>query len=107
MAKVVHMMIGGTGTGKSTLSKKMNKELGYRIFSPDEIERENSQLESDAIDDLINDALNKQISSGESFILDGKCLTIEERTDFISKAKENGYSVHGHNFGAGTEESKQ
>lgn len=50
--KHLHMMIGGTGTRKSTLSKTMNIELGYTIFSPDDIENENYHLEGSAIDEL-------------------------------------------------------
>jgi predicted kinase len=101
MSKELHMMIGGTGTGKSTLSKKMNIELGYTIFSPDDIENENSHLESNAIDELIDEELIKLISSGESFILDGKCLTVAGRKIIISRAKENGYTIYGYDFGCG------
>jgi predicted kinase len=108
MAKELHMMIGGTGTGKSTKASEISKNTGFRIFSADEIEESYSQLgEQIDIDKLINNELNKQLSSGESFILDGKCLTASERENIISEAIKKGYSVYGHNFGAGTDESKQ
>lgn len=36
MAKELHIMIGGTGTGKSALAKRMKKELGLEVFCPDD-----------------------------------------------------------------------
>ena len=108
MAKELHMMIGGTGIGKSTLANKMSKDTGFSIFSPDEIEESyKDQLEEIDIDNIISDELYKQISSGDSFILDGKSLSISTRTVIINHATKNGFLVYAHNFGQGTEESKQ
>ena len=94
-------MIGGTGTGKSTKANEISQNTGFNIFSPDEIEKENSHLNYNEIDNLIDNELNEQISSGESFILDGKCLTVGERKIIISRATEKGYTVYGYDFGCG------
>lgn len=107
MGKELHMMIGGTGTGKSTLSKELNEKHGYKIFSPDEIEIENSHLEGKDIDNLIDNDLNEIISTSESFILDGKCLTSEERLKIIDEAKAHGYTVYGYDFGGGNLKSQK
>ena len=101
MGKELHMMIGGIGTGKSTLAQKMSKEQGLNIFSVDKIEEENSHLSDIEIDDLIENMLNNQIISGESFILDGKCLTAGERKNIISIATTHGYTIYGYDFGSG------
>lgn len=101
-------MIGGTGTGKSTKANELSQNTGYSIFSADEIEYSYTEQEEQIdIDDLISNELNKQLSLGESFILDGKCLTASERTNMINEATKHGYTVYGHNFGAGTEESRK
>lgn len=101
MPKELHMMIGGIGTGKSTFAQKMSKEQGLNIFSADKIEEENSHLSDKEIVDLLENMFNNQIMSGESFILDGKCLTAGERKNIISKAVANGYTVYGYDFGSG------
>ncbi len=108
MEKELHMMIGGTGTGKSTKANEISKKTGFYVFSADEIENSHSQLDEQInIDDLIINRLDNQLSLGESFILDGKCLSVSERTNIINKAKKYGFTIIGHNFGVGTDESKQ
>lgn len=105
MKKVLHMLIGGTGTGKSTFAEKKKNNDGIKVFRPDEIEKLNSKLSTVRIDKIVKEQLDKQIETGETFILDGKCLDSEERRSIVEKATNNGYIVYAYDFGPGSIES--
>ena len=101
MDKELHILIGGIGTGKSTYAKKLSKELEISVFCPDDIEEKYKNLNDSQIDKMVDNELKNYLDSGDSFILDGKCLMSKERIEIIKRAKSKGYKTYGHDFGGG------
>lgn len=101
MAKELHIMIGGTGTGKSALAKRMKKELGLEVFCPDDVEEKYLNYNDEKINQIVDSELKTHLESNKSFILDGKCLVPKERIEIINRAHANGFTVFGHDFGPG------
>lgn len=97
--KELHMMIGGIGTGKTTHSQELVNDLKCKIFSADELAEQYSNENN--IEELIDAEFKRQLKSGESFILDGKYLTVEGRKIILDNAKNEGYKIYGYDFGAG------
>jgi len=102
MEKVLYMMIGGIGTGKTTLAKKLRRKLQIGLVSADEIQKTNKKLTDDEVDEKTLEEYQSKMSGEDSFILDGKCLNAAERTRLIEDAQKNGFSVVGYDFGSGT-----
>jgi hypothetical protein len=102
MSKILHMMIGGTGTGKSTYAKKLKKELGINIVSGDDIQRKNKKLSDNEVDEMTYVEYLENLTGESSFIIDGKCLNPRTRKGYIADAHNNGFSVFGYDFGSGT-----
>jgi predicted kinase len=96
------MMIGGTGTGKSTYAKKLKKDLGINIVSADEIQRRNRNLTDSEVDERTYEDYLSNLNGDSSFIIDGKCLNTRTRKGYISDAQKNGFTVLGYDFGCGT-----
>ena len=101
MEQEIYILVGGIGTGKSTYAKKLKREQGLNILCPDKIEEQYQNCSENEIDKIIDRELKNYLNSGESFILDGKCLTRRERIDIINRANQNGYVVYGYDFGVG------
>lgn len=102
MSKELHIMVGGTGTGKSTYARKLKKELGFVVFCPDNVEEKYLDFSDDQINSIVDAELKRHLESGRSFILDGKCLIPKERIEIIKRAKSSGYKVYAHDFGKST-----
>ena len=102
MKKSLHMMIGGTGTGKSTFVKKLERELNIPTVSADEIQKRNKTLTDLEVDKTTLEKYMKYLKSDSSFILDGKCLKSDERKRLIADAKKSDFDVVGYDFGCGT-----
>jgi len=101
MENELHILIGGTGTGKATYAKKLKKNIGIDIFCPDDIEAKYIIFTSDQIDKIVDNELKNHLNSGESFILDGKCLIPQKKIEIIKRAKNKGFKVYGYDFGSG------
>lgn len=106
MEKVLHMVIGAIGTGKSYFSSILSKKECIEILSADDMENISKQ-DDDSFDpdgELVEE-LFYRFDEGKSFILDGLNLTKSSRSFFISHAKRNGYKVFVYDLGAGNEDS--
>jgi hypothetical protein len=102
MGKILHMMIGGIGTGKSSFAKKISKKDKINIVSADDIQDNNPNIMDDEVDMLTLQKLEDCLNDENSFIIDGKCLTSHERKRIISDAQNKGFSVYGYDFGSGS-----
>ena len=91
--KIIHIMIGGIGTGKTTLANKLSQEMSIEILRADDSDYED---ESKLFEDYLN-----LLDNEKSFILDGKYLDKKTRQHFIKYAKNCGYDCIGYDFGPG------
>jgi len=101
MEKVVHIIMGAIGTGKSYLADILAKQNGISILSADQIEFENKDLkEQDIEGQIVEDYLNC-LDNNESFILDGLNLNRSTRQLYINQAKSSGFKVYVYDLGPG------
>ena len=102
MSKIVHMLIGGIGTGKSTFAKQLSKKDNIRIISGDDIQDRHKKLSNSKVDEIITKLLDESFLRDKSFIIDGKLLNPQCRRSLVAKAKERGYKAYGYDFGKGS-----
>ncbi len=105
MKKVVHMMMGAIGTGKSTYAEKLSRELEIEVLSGDRVEEEGLFLNEGDIEIEIMESTLDHFSSGKSFVLDGLFLNRESRSLYMILAKRHDYNVIAYTGGPGDEES--
>lgn len=105
MTKIVHIIIGAIGTGKSRLAGILSDFYNIEILSADEIENAcNVSRESD-IDGEIVEQYFSFLDQNKSFILDGANLSISSRELYIKHAHNMGYNVYVYDLGAGDNNS--
>lgn len=105
MNKILHMMMGAIGTGKSTYAEQLSRELEIEVLSGDKVEEESlSQNEGDIEIDIMESILD-HFSSGKSFVLDGLNLNKKSRLLYMKLAKRRGYKIIAYTGGPGDEES--
>ena len=85
---VLHLMIGIQGSGKSTYSKKLSKELNCVIASTDEIRIRYPQLEEKYVFPEVFKLCAKELSEGRDVIFDATNITPKVRTRNISAIKD-------------------
>jgi len=100
MNKILHLLIGAIGTGKSTYAEELKEKLNIDVLSADKIEGD-VEVELNIMQHFL-----ESLDSGNSFILDGLNLNKKSRQLYISLAKRSGYKIYGYDFGAGDENSK-
>jgi predicted kinase len=106
MEKILHMVIGAIGTGKSYLSSILSKKNGIEILSADDLENLSKQNNENFNPDLeLVEVLFYRFDEGKSFILDGLNLTKSSRSFFINNAKKNSYKIFVYDLGGGDEDS--
>lgn len=102
MEKVVHIIIGAVGTGKSFLANILSNTNSMPILSADQVELENNNMEERDIEgQIVEDYLNRLNDDG-SFILDGLNLNRSTRRLYISYAKKSGFKVYVYDLGPGS-----
>ncbi len=102
MSKIIHILIGGIGTGKSTFAKQLSKKENIRIISGDEIQDRYKKLSDSKVDEITVKLLNESFLRDKSFIVDGKNLNPQSRRSIINIAKGRGYTIYGYDFGKGS-----
>lgn len=94
----VHFMAGYMGFGKTTLAKKLEKELGIKRFTPDEvmIERFGTDITEDfmervgEIDDYIWKQIAESLKNGQDVIYDAGFWGKEDRKYAVQKVQKLG-----------------
>jgi predicted kinase len=105
MDKILHILTGAIGTGKSTFAKEFSESHKIPIISGDKIEEESSTKDENEINsDLMLD-FNYALDSESSFIIDCQNLNKYSRSLFIKPAARLGYKIVCHDFGPGDENS--
>jgi predicted kinase len=105
MEKILYMMIGSTGTGKSFHSTKLSDDLKIEILSADSVEKRSKSGDDNEIElDIMQDYLD-QLDSGKSFILDGSNINKPTRKLYMTIAKQRGFKIKGYDFGPGNDKS--
>lgn len=106
MAKIVHMIIGAVGTGKTHLTSILSKAWDVKILSADDIEIGcKGKIDESDIDGEIMECFFWQLDQEDSFILDGLNLTIDGRKTYIRQAKASGFDVYVYDLGPGNKQS--
>ena len=106
MEKILHMIIGAIGTGKSHLSSTLSKRYDIDILSADSMENlDNKDDINFDPDGKLVEELFYRFDQGKPFILDGLNLTKASRTLFIDQAHKNGYKVFVYDLGGGSDDS--
>lgn len=103
MEKVVHIIMGAIGTGKSFLANILSKKYGLPILSADQIEYDNKG--GDDIESLIVENFFDCLDTNKSFIFDGLNLNRLTRKLYINHAKSNGFKVYVYDLGPGNNQS--
>jgi predicted kinase len=113
MKPVVYLMLGLTGSGKSTFSKQLAKELGLERFAFDaEYERLGGNLRDHRWDRSIEDKtfnvmrhwMTERLKRGESVILDYCPWLKKDRAEFIKLITSLGATSHIYYFEVDHEE---
>lgn len=94
---VIYMMIGVSGSGKSTFARKVNVETNgkTRIVSSDDIREElygdaSIQNNPKKIFSIVHKRIKEGIEAGEDVVFDATNLTKKNRKSFFIFLKENG-----------------
>lgn len=98
-------MIGGIGTGKSTVAESLSQDLEIDILSADQVEIDSNTMDDDDIEFEIMEQYLDKLETGESFILDGLNINRATRRFYITTAQRHGYSITCYDLGPGNEES--
>lgn len=105
MEKVVHIIMGAIGTGKSYLANILSKRNGISVLSADLVESENKNVEERDIDGQILEDYLYRLDDDKPFILDGLNLNRSTRQLYISLAKNSNFKVYIYDLGPGNQRS--
>lgn len=106
MEKILHMIIGAVGTGKTHLTNILSKAWNVEILSADDIETKcKGEMTEADIDGEIMECFFGMLDQENSFILDGLNLTIDGRKIYIDHAKASGFKVYVYDLGPGNKQS--
>lgn len=84
---VLHMMVGIQGSGKSTYSKKLSRELNCKIISSDEVRKMNPTLEEKNIFPEVYRLLAEELKNNHDVIFDATNITPKVRNRNIFSIK--------------------
>lgn len=101
----LHMLVGPCGSGKTTLSTKLLKELGHAVLiSPDALREDltgdmNDQSKNGFIfNSLIPIRINGAHIQDKHIVYDATCYNRKNRKGIIEHAREQGYQIVVHIF---------
>ena len=84
----IHLMVGIQGSGKSTFSKKLSKELNIIIASTDEVRKQNKGIEEQLVWPLAYKMCADELKNGKDVIFDATSITPKVRARLIDNIKE-------------------
>ena len=97
--KIVMILIGAPGSGKSTWGKHFAETRGYAYVCPDEFRAklgwgEGDQSVSAAAFGMAKGAIGNALDSGKSVVFDATNMYRKTRKDFINIARGRGAKTH-------------
>ena len=92
-------MSGVSGSGKSTISKKLKLEINAEIIETDEIRFEltgnaSDQSQNWRVFGIAKHRIRDNLSVGKNVIFDATNLSIKDRRDFVDIGKEFDCEIH-------------
>ena len=85
---VLHLMVGVQGSGKSTYSKKLNQEYGYKIISSDEVRKMHPDWEEVKVFPEVYRLCAIELKEGRDVIFDATNITPKVRSKNIDLVRE-------------------
>lgn len=85
---VLHLMVGVQGSGKSTYSKKLNQEYGYKIISSDEVRKMHPDWEEVKVFPEVYRLCSIELKKGRDVIFDATNITPKVRSKNIGLVRE-------------------
>ena len=85
---ILHLMVGIQGSGKSTYSKKLRDEFGYKIISSDEVRKMHPDWEEVRIFPEVYRLCAIELKEGKDVIFDATNITPKVRSKNINLIKE-------------------
>ena len=85
---VLHLMVGIQGSGKSTYSKKLNQEYGYKIISSDEVRKMHPDWEEVKVFPEVYRLCANELKEGRDVIFDATNITPKVRGKNIGLVRE-------------------
>ena len=85
---VLHLMVGIQGSGKSTYSKKLRNEYGYKIISSDEVRKMHPDWEEVRIFPEVYRLCAIELREGRDVIFDATNITPKVRSKNIGLVRE-------------------
>lgn len=85
---VLHLMVGVQGSGKSTYSKKLNQEFGYKIISSDEVRKMHPDWEEVKVFPEVYRLCAMELKGNRDVIFDATNITPKVRSKNIGLVRE-------------------
>ena len=85
---ILHLMVGIQGSGKSTYSKKLRDEFGYKIISSDEVRKMYPDWEEVKIFPEVYRLCAMELKEGNDVIFDATNITPKVRARNINLIRE-------------------
>ena len=85
---VLHLMVGVQGSGKSTYSKKLNQEYGYKIISSDEVRKMHPDWEEVKVFPEVYRLCANELKEGRDVIFDATNITPKVRSKNIGLVRD-------------------
>ena len=85
---ILHLMVGIQGSGKSTYSKKLRDEFGYKIISSDEVRIMHPDWEESKIFPEVYRLCAMELKEGNDVIFDATNITPKVRARNINLIRE-------------------
>ena len=86
----IHLMVGIQGSGKSTLSKKLAKELNIIISSTDEVRKQHVGIKEELVWPLAYEMCANELKKGKDVIFDATSITPKVRKRFVDEVEKHG-----------------
>lgn len=108
--KILHIIMGAIGTGKSTLAEILSTKYKIEVLSADSIEKQMNEkgvFNDNEIDGDIIECFYWYLDKNTSFILDGLNLSRKSRNYYINEAIKKGFQIYIYDLGPGNDDSLQ
>ena len=111
----VHLMCGYIGFGKTTIAKQLEKQLGARRFTPDEVMIELFGTEvgddfmdkANKVDEYIWEQIALAIKNGQDVIYDAGSWSVDDRKYVMQRLKKLGAKALWHQVNCDIDLAKQ
>ena len=106
---VLHLMVGVQGSGKSTYSKKLSTEFGYKVISSDEVRKLHPDWEEIKIFPEVYRLCAMELKEGRDVIFDATNITPKVRKKNINLIRElyNDFNVYAYFINTSKEVCKE